>query len=201
MKSKENEKSSSNRAPCDGVSKKTTKNVESESKGGSSSSTEANKTTSETKSEKDITFIVPRKNVRSLNPSERFEELTQEVEGCRWDAFSISETWRASNAEIWETQQGHIFMGSGTFENKLGVGIVVNKKWRKQINWTHYIGERATSTSITVNKQHVLLMSVYFPHSGYADHHVERVCRSIEKLTNSKKKNIQIVGGDFNAEL
>ena len=59
----------------------------------------------------------------------------------------------------------------------------------------------AILTSITVNKQHVLLMSVYFTHSGYADHHVEKVYRSIEKLTKSKKENIQIVGGDFSAEL
>ena len=34
--------------------------------------------------------------------------MTQEVEGCRWDATLISETWRAINAEFWETQQGHI---------------------------------------------------------------------------------------------
>ena len=46
--SKENEKSSINRAKCDGGSKKTTKHAESESKGASSrSSTEANKTTSD----------------------------------------------------------------------------------------------------------------------------------------------------------
>ena len=86
--SKENEKSSTNRAKCDGGSKKT-KNVESESKGTSSSSTDANKTTSETKSEKYITVITRQKNVRSLN--------------SRWDAILISQTWRASNAEIWET--------------------------------------------------------------------------------------------------
>ena len=51
--------------------------------------------------------------VRSLNSSERFEELTQVVEGCRWCALLISETWRSNKAEIWETQQGHIFMGAG----------------------------------------------------------------------------------------
>ena len=69
------------------------------------------------------------KNVGSVNSSERIEELTQEVEGYRMDVFLISQTWRASNAEIWETQQGHIyFMGAGKFENKHGVGILVNKK-------------------------------------------------------------------------
>ena len=126
-KSQENEMCSSNRAKSEGGSKKMKK---SESKGASSSSsTETNKTTSETKCEKDSTFIVLLKNVRSLNSSERFEELTQEMEGCRWDALLISETWRCNKAEMWETQQGHIFMGSGRFANKHGVGILVNKKW------------------------------------------------------------------------
>ena len=45
-----------------------------------------------------------------------------------------------------------------------------------------------------------MLMSVYFSHTGYADHHVEKAYRSIEKFTKSKK-SIQLVGGDFNAEL
>ena len=123
----------------------------------------AKKKTSESKSVKNITFIILHKNVRSLHSSERFEELTQEVEGCRWDAILIRESWRVSNAEIWETQQGHISLGSGKFENKHRVRILVNKKWRKHINWTDYISERAILTSTTVNRQHVLLMSVYFP--------------------------------------
>ena len=55
--------------------------------------------------------------------------------------------------------------------------------------------KRAIATSITANKQRALLMSVYFHHSGFAEHHV-----AIEKHRKSKK-SIQIVGGDFNAEL
>ena len=74
-----------------------------------------------------MTFIVLQKDVRSLNSSERFEELTQEVEGCMWDAILISETWRASNAQIWETQQGHMFMGAEKFKNKHEVGHEVEK--------------------------------------------------------------------------
>ena len=110
-KSKENEKNS--REKCDGGSKKTTKKFESESKGTNNSSTKANKITSETKSEIDINFIVIQKTVRSVNSSERFDELTQEVKGCRWDAGLTNETWIARNAEIRATQLGHIFMGSG----------------------------------------------------------------------------------------
>ena len=43
-------------------------------------------------------------------------------------------------------------------------------------------------------------MSVYFLHTGYADHHAEKVFRTIEKHTKSKEA-IQIVGDDVNAEL
>ena len=63
-----------------------------------------------------------------------------------------------------------------------------------------YINERAIATSITVNKQRVLLMIVYFPYSVYTDHHVDKTNSAIEKHTKSKK-SIQIVAGDFNADL
>ena len=44
-------------------------------------------------------------------------------------------------------------------------------------------------------------MSVYFPHSKYADHHIEKMYKTIEKHMTNKKKCIPIIGGDFNAEL
>ena len=54
--------------------------------------------------------------------------------------------------------------------------------------------------SISVNKHLVVLMSVYLPHSGYADHHVEKTYKTIID-TIKKKKCAKIIGGDFNAEL
>ena len=42
---------------------------------------------------------------------------------------------------------------------------------------TEYINERAIATTIVVNRQRIKLMSVYFPHSGYADHHIEKMSR------------------------
>ena len=54
--------------------------------------------------------------------------------------------------------------------------------------------------SISVNKQPIVLMSVYMPHSGYADHHVEKVYRTITKMIEGEK-GMKIIGGDFNAEL
>ena len=44
-------------------------------------------------------------------------------------------------------------------------------------------------------------MSVYFSHSGYADHHIKKMYRTIERHTENSRRYIHIIGGDFNAEL
>ena len=80
--------------------------------------------------------------MRSMHSSERIEEMVCELEGYRWDAILLSETWRQDKAEIWETHHKHIFMGAGRYDNKHGVGIMLNKKWRQRIIDTEYINER-----------------------------------------------------------
>ena len=80
---------------------------------------------------KEVTFIILQKNMRSMHSSEKIEELVTELEGYRWDAILLSETWRHEPAELWETHHNHIFMGAGKYENKHGVGIMLNKRWRK----------------------------------------------------------------------
>ena len=63
---------------------------EKENKETGGSSIVDNKTLQKSEPEKVITFIVIQKNVRSLNSSDRIEELTCEVRDCRWDALLIS---------------------------------------------------------------------------------------------------------------
>ena len=142
---------------------------------------------------KEVTFIIlqKKKNMRSTHSSEKIEELVTELEGYRWDAILWNETWRHEPAELWETQHKHIFMGAGKYENKHGVGIMLNKRWRKINIDTEYINERAIKTTILVNRQHIDLMSVYFPHSKYADHHIEKMYKTIEKHMTNNKKCIQ----------
>ena len=60
-----------------------------------------------------VTFIVLRKKMRSMHSSERIEHMIYELEGYRWDAILLCETWRHDRAEIWETHHKHIFMGAG----------------------------------------------------------------------------------------
>ena len=51
--------------------------------------------------------------MRLMHSCERIEEMVCELEGYRWDALLLSETWRQDQAEIWETHHKHIFMGAG----------------------------------------------------------------------------------------
>ena len=76
---------------------------------------------------KEVTFIILQKNMRSTHSSEKIEELVTELEGYRWDAILLNETWRHEPAELWETQHKHIFMGVGKYDNKHGDGIMLNK--------------------------------------------------------------------------
>ena len=89
---------------------------------GGSSSKVSPQTQSEEKLEKTI-FIVIQKNMRSINSSDRIEELFSEFEQVAWDVILISETWRQGK-EIWETPQGHIMVDSGKLIDKHGVAIL-----------------------------------------------------------------------------
>ena len=104
--------------------------------------------------------------MRSMHPSERVEEMVCELEGYRWVAISMSETWRPDKSEIWETHHKHMYMGAGKYDNKHGFGIMLNKKWRHKIIDTEYINERAITATIAVNHQRIKLMSVYFTQCG-----------------------------------
>ena len=63
-----------------------------------------------------------------------------------------------------------------------------------------YINERVITTTILINRQHIKLMSVCFPHLKYADHLIDKMYKTIEKHTMNNKKYVPIIGGDINAE-
>ena len=47
-----------------------------------------------------------------MNSSERTEEMICDLEGYRWDAVLLNETWRAAKSEIWEKHHKHKYMGA-----------------------------------------------------------------------------------------
>ena len=120
----------------------------------------ARKSNNEQATNNDVTFIVLQKNMRSMHSSERVEEMVCELDGYRWDALLLCETWRRDKEEIWKTHHKHIFTGAGKYDNNHGGGILLNKKWKQRIIDIEYINERTISTTILVNRQRIKLMSV-----------------------------------------
>ena len=74
----------------------------------------------------EMSFDIIRKNARCLNNGGRFDELLKELEGCKWDAVLLSETWMQEKREIWESTFGHIYMGAGGFTLKHGGVVLLN---------------------------------------------------------------------------
>ena len=81
--------------------------------GEKSSSSKGRNPTSTKEDSKDVTFIVLQKNTRSKNSSVRIDEMSGELQGCRWDAILVSEAWRLERGELWETKRGQIIMCVG----------------------------------------------------------------------------------------
>ena len=51
-------------------------------------------------------------------------------------------------SEIWGTHYKHLLMGARKYDNKHGLGLMLNKKWRQRIIATEYINERAITATI-----------------------------------------------------
>ena len=117
------------------------------------------------------------------------------------NAILLCETWRPPKAEIWESHCGHVYRREGGFDDKHDVGIVPDKKKEKKILRTEYVSERMITTVLKLNLRKVVLTSVYFAHTGYADNHVEKMYKCIESHTKCRRNNTTIVAGDSNAQL
>ena len=94
-------------------------------------------------------------------------------------------------------------MGAGKYDTKYGVGIMLNKRWRKRIVDTEQINERAITTTIVVNRQRIKLMSEYFLFSRCMRTITSRKCTRRSRNTRRAVINTfqSIIGGDFNADL
>ena len=167
-----------------------------------SKTTKTNKEHERTK-EKDNTFIVlPKHEINSF--CERIEEMICELEHYRWDAVLLNETWRLAKSEIWETHHKHILMGAGKYDNKQGVGIMLNKKWRQKIIDTECISESANGPSqhrfwSTINAS--IWWAYTFPTPGMPTITSKKCTEQLRSTRIPAKSVFQIVGGEFNAEL
>ena len=80
--------------------------------------------------------------------------MVWEVEGHRWDAVLMSETWRPDKSEIWETHQKHVF--------------VATKKYRHRIHQRtgHHCHDRGKPQKHQTDERVLLPLVIYGPPRG-----------------------------------
>ena len=74
-------------------------------------------------------------------------------------------------------------MGAGEVEVKHGVGILTNEKWKRKIQWTKYINEQMIVVILVINKES------HFTHAEHADHHVEKMNKTVERYSHIRRHN------------
>ena len=103
--------------------------------------------------------------------------------------------------EHWETEQGHVFIGSGHDEPNKGVAILINKRWKKSIKRFVPVNERIAYVDFGTKNFRVRAIAAYFPHCGYADKHVQVMYDALTSIhLEAKRANrMTVIGADCNA--
>ena len=128
-------------------------------------------------------------------------ELLETLDNSTWDVLFLSETWRTEKEEIWFTEKGHLFLGSGWKRGHRGVAIMIHRRHTWGSKQFQAVNERLCAVDVTISGFRLRLMSPYMPDSTYDDAEAEAMYMQISRLCG-KAKNSQmhvIIGGDMNA--
>ena len=129
------------------------------------------------------------------------EMLFQELGDTRWDVLAFSETWREAAEEIWESEHGHTWYGSGGTKQTRGVGFLLHRRW-KHLRFKP-LTERACVLDIEMPARTLRIINTYMPHSDYSDLEVDAVYAMLEiELEQARRRRyLCTCVGDFNAEV
>ena len=151
----------------------------------------------------DIKLQLWHKNARGLRDEDRLYELLLKLLLVDWDFVCINETWREAERELFTTFDDHLFAGSGCAGCARGVAFIVNQKWVPFVSSFNRVNERGAYIDITCERLHLRLRiaTAYFPHSGYADQHVQTIYTILTGIHEEAKKDhrLFILSRDFNA--
>ena len=143
------------------------------------------------------------KNCRGLGSADRFDELVEELRQEEWDMVMVNETWRTDKEEHWTTEDDHVFAGAGHDSGRKGVGILLHKRWCKNVIRFKPVSERICLLDVKILDLVYRFVSVYFPDSSYPDAEVQKVYDTLTEIRQDATKNKYklVIAGDFNAKV
>jgi len=141
-------------------------------------------------------------NVRTLSEELHLTSLENEIRKINWDVIGISEMRRLGEKVI-ELPNGNIMFHRGN-ENKKqgGVGFLVHKKLKGNIEEFHATSDRVASLTIKISKRYkIKIVQVYAPTSLSTQEELDEFYDDLQTEMQHKKAHYNIVMGDFNAKV
>ncbi|XP_039290975.1 craniofacial development protein 2-like [Nilaparvata lugens] len=114
------------------------------------------------------------------------------------NVLGMSEIKWKDEGDFWSGDYRIIF--SGDKRSTTGVEIVLDKKWGGRVKSYMLFSDRIILIKLESAGEHIAIMQLYMPTSGYSDEDLEEVYEQIEEVLNYVKDNeTLIILGDWNA--
>jgi len=141
-------------------------------------------------------------NVRSLFEAGKLANLTREMNRLELDILGVAETWWPGVGEC--NVDGGVFFYSGNEDPKhrKGVGIIITKELLKSVVDFVPYSDRTTLLKLRARPSDLNIIQVYAPTADLPDHDGENFYDEVKELLKlTKKHDVNIIMGDFNAKI
>ena len=141
-------------------------------------------------------------NIRSMYQSGKAANIIQEMKRLNIDILGCSEVrWPNSGKTIMD--EYHIYYsGDDTARNRNGVAIIIKREIAKAVIGFTPMSDRVALLKIKSGPSHTNIIQVYAPTAESTEEEIERFYQTLEdSLKLTKKHEINIVMGDFNAKI
>ena len=140
-------------------------------------------------------------NVRTLSDECHLVSLENEIEKIKWDIIGISEM-RRPGENVVELASQHIMFNKGNDKKQGGVGFLIHKKLKGNIEEFHATSNRVASVTIRISKQYkIRIIQVYAPTSVSSQEELEEFYDDLQTEMRHKKTHYNVIMGDFNAKV
>ena len=140
-------------------------------------------------------------NVRTLSDECHLVSLENEIAKIKWDIIGISEM-RRPGENVVELASQHIMFNKGNDKKQGGVGFLIHKKLKGNIEEFHATSNRVASVTIRISKRYkIRIIQVYAPTSVSSQEELEEFYDDLQAEMRHKKTHYNVIMGDFNAKV
>ena len=147
-------------------------------------------------------FAIGTRNVRTLRPAGKLEQLTHAISRYHWNIVGLCEM-RWKNFGEMSTDDGHkVYFSGEEGKHEYGIGFLVHKDVVGAVLGCQPVSCRLISIRLRAAPFNITIIQVYAPTSGHDDSEVDHFYQKFqETIDQTPKKDILVVQWDWNAKV